>query len=52
MKARLSEIIARADAWKFGNRIRLFVEFFGFVCLIIALRGWSSESNPVTVGLF
>ena len=39
------EIIARADAWKFGNRIRLIVEMFGFVCSIIALRVWSAESG-------
>ncbi len=43
-----AEIIARADAWKFGNRIRLIVEMFGFVCSIIALRVWSAESE-VTV---
>jgi len=42
-----AEIIARADAWKFGNRIRLIVEMFGFVCSIIALRVWSAESNEV-----
>jgi hypothetical protein len=40
-----AEIIARADAWKFGNRIRLIVEMFGFVCSIIALRVWSAESG-------
>ncbi len=42
-----AEIIARADAWKFGNRIRLIVEMFGFVCSIIALRVWSMESNEI-----
>jgi hypothetical protein len=39
-----AEIIARAEAWKFGNRIRLFVEFIGFVLSILALRVWSVES--------
>jgi hypothetical protein len=42
-----AEIIARADAWKFGNRIRLIVEMFGFVCSIIALRVWSAESENI-----
>jgi hypothetical protein len=42
-----AEVITRADAWKFGNRIRLVVEMFGFVCSIIALRVWSAESNEV-----
>ena len=40
-----AEIIARADAWKFGNRIRLIVELCGFLCSIIALRVWSAESQ-------
>ncbi len=44
-----AEIIARADAWKFGNRIRLIVEMCGFVCSIIALHIWSAESNEVGV---
>lgn len=39
-----AEIIARAEGWKFGNRIRLFVEFIGFVLSILALRVWSVES--------
>ncbi len=39
-----AEIIARADAWKFGNRIRLIVEMFGFVCSVMALRVWSAEA--------
>jgi hypothetical protein len=39
------EIIARADAWKFGNRIRLIVEMLGFVCSIIGLSVWSAESE-------
>ncbi|MBA3767662.1 MAG: hypothetical protein H0W99_11875 [Acidobacteria bacterium] len=39
-----AEIIARADAWKFGNRIRLIVEIFGFVCSVMALRVWSAEA--------
>jgi len=40
-----AEIIARIDAWKFGNRIRLFVELCGFMFSIIALRVWSAESQ-------
>ncbi len=40
-----AEIIARADTWKFGNRIRLIVEFVGFVFSIVALRVWSVEST-------
>ena len=39
-----AEIIARAEAWKFGNRIRLIVEIFGFVCSVMALRLWSAEA--------
>ena len=39
------EIIARVDAWKFGNRIRLLIEFCGFVFSIIALRVWSAETQ-------
>ena len=42
-----AELAARVDAWKFGNRIRLIVEMFGFVCSIIALHVWSAESNEV-----
>lgn len=40
-----AEIIERADAWKFGNRIRLIIEFVGFVFSIIALRVWSAEAT-------
>ncbi len=40
-----AEIIARVEAWKFGNRIRLFVELCGLVFSIIALRVWSAESQ-------
>ena len=40
-----AEVVNRADAWRFGNRIRLIVEFLGFVCSIMALRVWSAESN-------
>lgn len=47
-----AEIIARADAWKLGNRIRLVVEFFGFVCSILALRVWSLESSAIEAKLF
>ncbi len=39
-----AEIIARADAWKFGNRIRLIAEMLGFVCSVMALRVWSAEA--------
>jgi hypothetical protein len=38
-----AEVITRADAWKFGNRIRLVVEMVGFVCSVVALRVWSAE---------
>ena len=43
------EIISRADTWKFGNRTRLIVEFFGFVCSVIALRVWSAESGRTKI---
>lgn len=39
-----AEIVARVEAWKFGNRIRLLVELCGFVFSIVALRVWSAES--------
>lgn len=39
-----AEIIHRAEAWKFGNRIRLVVELLGFALSIMALRAWSVES--------
>jgi hypothetical protein len=42
-----TEIIARADAWKFGNRIRLVVEMLGFVCSVMALRVWSAEAGEI-----
>jgi hypothetical protein len=38
------EIVAGVERWKFGNRIRLIVELFGFACLVIALRVWASEA--------
>ena len=38
-----SEIVAGVERWKSGNRIRLIVELFGFVCSAIALRTWSAE---------
>ena len=44
-----AEIIARADAWKFGNRIRLIIEFAGFISSVLALRAWSAESSEVEV---
>lgn len=39
-----SEIVAGVEKWKLGNRIRLGVELFGFVCSVIALRVWSAEA--------
>ena len=44
-----AEIIARAEAWKFGNRIRLIVEFFGFVFSVIALRVWAAEAENYSI---
>jgi len=41
------EIVARVEQWKFGNRIRLFIELCGFVFVIIALRVWSAESEKM-----
>jgi hypothetical protein len=38
------EIAARADTWKLGNRIRLIIEVFGFICTVWGLRVWSAES--------
>jgi Domain of unknown function (DUF1772) len=40
-----SEIVAGVERWKLGNRIRLVVELFGFVCSAIALRVWSGEAD-------
>ena len=39
------EITGRVAVWRFGNRVRLLIEMFGFVCSIIALRDWSAESH-------
>jgi hypothetical protein len=39
-----ADIIAGVERWKFGNRVRLTVELFGFVFSIIALRVWSAEN--------
>ena len=39
-----SEIVAGVERWKLGNRIRLVVELFGFVCSVIALRVWAAEA--------
>ena len=39
-----SEIVAGVERWKLGNRIRLFVELFGFACSVISLRLWSAEA--------
>ncbi|HZG51313.1 MAG TPA: hypothetical protein VEZ40_04175 [Pyrinomonadaceae bacterium] len=43
-KLSAAEVITRAEAWKFGNRIRLIVEMVGFVCSVMALRVWSAEA--------
>lgn len=40
-----SEIVAGVERWKLGNRIRLIVELFGFLCSVIALRVWSAEAG-------
>ncbi len=40
-----TEIVAGVERWKLGNRIRLIVELFGFVCSVIALRVWSAETT-------
>lgn len=40
-----SEIVAGVERWKLGNRLRLVVELFGFVCSVIALRVWSAEAD-------
>ncbi len=39
-----AEIRAGVERWKLGNRIRLVIELFGFVCSVIALRVWSTET--------
>ena len=39
-----SEIVAGVERWKLGNRIRIVVELFGFVCAVIALRVWAAEA--------
>src|SRR5688572_21887274 len=41
-----SEIVAGVERWKLGNRVRLFVELFGFACSVVALRVWSAETSP------
>ena len=43
-KLSATEVMTRAKAWKFGNRIRLIVEMVGFVCSVMALRVWSAEA--------
>lgn len=40
-----SEIVAGVERWKLGNRVRLFVELFGFACSVVALRVWSAETS-------
>jgi hypothetical protein len=42
-----SEIRAGIERWKLGNRIRLVVELFGFLCSAIALRVWSAETGLI-----
>ena len=42
-----AEIVAGVEEWKFGNRIRLVFELFGFACSVMALRAWSAESDQV-----
>lgn len=39
-----SEIVAGVERWKWGNRVRLIVELFGFICSVVALRVWSGET--------
>lgn len=39
-----TEIVARVEAWKFGNRVRLITELLGFACSVIALSVWSAET--------
>jgi hypothetical protein len=39
-----AEIVAGVERWKVGNRVRLLVELFGFVCSVVALRVWSAET--------
>lgn len=38
-------IAAGVERWKLGNRIRLVVELFGFLCSVLALRVWSAEAG-------
>ena len=40
----VSEIVAGVERWKWGNRIGLLVELFGFACSVIALRVGSGEA--------
>ena len=40
-----SDIVAGVERWKFGNRVRLIVELFGFVCSVVALRVWAAEAT-------
>ena len=39
-----ADIMAGVERWTFGNRVRLIVELFGFVCSAIALKVWSAEA--------
>ncbi len=38
------EIARRAADWRYGNRIRLVVEFAGFLCSLMAVYTWPAES--------
>ncbi|MDZ4807015.1 MAG: hypothetical protein SGI96_01955 [Bacteroidota bacterium] len=40
-----NQIIANTKEWMVGNRIRLVLEFCGFLFSIIALQTWAKESN-------
>ncbi len=39
-----NQIISDAEEWMIGNRIRLAVEFFGFLFSIIALHTWTRDT--------
>lgn len=41
------QIIADAKEWMTGNRIRLTLEFLGFLFSIVALRTWTQDMNQV-----
>lgn len=39
-----NQILSDATEWMMGNRIRLAVEFFGFLFSIIALHAWTQDT--------